>query len=132
MNRVVRNWAATANYDLRTAEAMYKAGRYLYVVFMCHLAIEKMLKAILAQRYPEDVPPKVHNLIHLAQKTEIALPDNLKDFFQRIDNVSVATRYPEDLRTLSKEFNQDTAKRILTETKRMIKWLKQHLKSGEL
>jgi HEPN domain-containing protein len=49
MNRVVRNWAATANYDLQTADAMYKAGRYLYVVFMCHLAIEKMLKAILAQ-----------------------------------------------------------------------------------
>ncbi|MHB8910880.1 MAG: HEPN domain-containing protein [Syntrophales bacterium] len=131
MNRVVRNWAETSNYDLRTAEAMYKAGRYLYVVFMCHLAIEKMLKAILAQKYPEDVPPKIHNLINLAQKTEMTLPDNLKDFFQRIDNVSVVTRYPEDLRTLSKEFNQETAKRILTETKRMIKWLKQQLKSDE-
>ena len=129
MNRVVKNWAATANYDLQTADAMYKAGRYLYVVFMCHLAIEKMLKAILAQKYPADAPPKIHNLIHLVQRTEVTLPDHLKDFFQRIDNVSVATRYPEDLRTLSKEFNQDTAKRILTETKRMIKWLKQHLKS---
>lgn len=129
MNRIVRNWAATANYDLRTADAMYKAGRYLYVVFMCHLAIEKMLKAILAQRYPEDAPPKIHNLINLAQRTEITLPENLKDFFQRIDNVSVVTRYPEDLRTLSREFNQNTAKQILTDTKRMIKWLKQHLKS---
>jgi len=93
MNRVVRNWAETSNYDLRTAEAMYKAGRYLYVVFMCHLAIEKIR------------------------------------IFQRIDNVSVITRYPEDLRTLSKEFNQETAKRIMTETKRMIQWLKQQLKS---
>ena len=130
MNRIVRNWVATANYDLRTADAMYKAGRYLYVVFMCHLAIEKMLKAILAQRYPEDVPPKIHNLINLAQRTEITLPENLRDFFQRIDNVSVATRYPEDLRTLSKEFNQNTAKQILTDTKRMIKWLKLHLKSN--
>jgi HEPN domain-containing protein len=129
MNRAVRNWAETSNYDLRTAEAMYKAGRYLYVVFMCHLAIEKMLKAILAQKYPEEVPPKIHNLINLAQKTEVALPDHLKDFFQRIDNVSVITRYPEDLRTLAKEFNQETAKKILTETKRMIKWLKQQLKS---
>ncbi len=98
---------------------------------MCHLAIEKMLKAILAQKYPEDVPPKIHNLIHLAQKTEMTLPDNLKDFFQRIDNVSVATRYPEDLRTLSKEFDKETAKRILNETKRMIKWLKQQLKSDK-
>jgi len=52
----------------------------------------------------------------------------MKDFFQRIDNVSVATRYPEDLHILSKEFNQETAKRILTDTKRMIKWLKHHLK----
>jgi HEPN domain-containing protein len=129
MNRVVRNWAETSNYDLRTAEAMYKAGRYLYVVFMCHLAIEKMLKAILAQKTPEEVPPKIHNLINLAQKTGVTLPDHLKDFFQRIDSVSVITRYPEDLRTLSKEFNQETAKKILTETKRMIKWLKQQLKS---
>lgn len=129
MNRVARNWLATANYDLQTADAMYKAGRYLYVVFMCHLAIEKMLKAILSQKYPTDFPPKIHNLIQLVQRTEINLPDPLKDFFQRIDNVSVATRYPEDLRMLSKEFNQDTAKQILAETKRMIKWLKQHLKS---
>ncbi len=58
MNRVVRNWAETSNYDLRTAEAMYKAGRYLYVVFMCHLAIEKMLKAILAQKLRKTCHPR--------------------------------------------------------------------------
>ena len=32
---------------------------------------------------------------------------------------------------LSKEFNQETAKRMLSETKRLIKWLKQQLKSDE-
>ena len=88
-----------------------------------------MLKAILSHKYPENVPPKLHNLINLAQKAEIAIPDNLIDFFQRLDNVSISTRYPEDLRTLSKEFNQVTAKLILINTKRLIKWLKQHLKS---
>ena len=128
MKRLVQNWIATSNYDLQTADAMYKAGRHLYVVFMCHLAIEKMLKAILAHKYPEDIPPKIHNLVNLTQKTELILPEDMKDFFQRIDNVSVATRYPEDLHILSKEFNQETAKRILTDTKRMIKWLKHHLK----
>jgi HEPN domain-containing protein len=129
MNKIAKNWVATSNYDIQTAAAMYKAGRYLYVVFMSHLAIEKMLKALLAHKYPENVPPKIHNLINLSQRAEIALPENLNDFLQRLDNVSVVTRYPEDLRTLSKEFNQDTAKLILTDTKRMIKWLKQHLKS---
>jgi len=76
MNRLVKNWIATSNYDLQTADAMYKAGRHLYVVFMCHLAIEKMLKAILAHKYPEDIPPKIHNLVNLTQKTEL--------YFQRI------------------------------------------------
>jgi HEPN domain-containing protein len=129
MEKAVKNWIASSNYDLQTANAMFETGRYLYVVFMCHLAIEKMLKALLAHKYPEDIPPKIHNLINLAQRAEIIPPKNLKDFFQRLDNVSILTRYPEDLRTLSKEFNQDTVKLILIDTRRMIKWLRQHLKS---
>jgi HEPN domain-containing protein len=127
MDKNVKNWVATSNYDIRTAEAMYKAGRYIYVVFMCHLAMEKMLKALLAKKYPKDIPPKIHNLINLAQRADISPPENLRDFFQRIDNVSIATRYPEDLRRLSKEFNQDRAKQILADTKRMLKWFKQQL-----
>ena len=129
MYKNVKNWVATSNYDIRTADAMYKTGRYLYVVFMCHLAMEKLLKALLANKYPQDIPPKIHNLINLAQRAEISPPEDLRDFFQRIDNVSIATRYPEDLRSLSKEFNQDRAKRILTDTKRMLRWLKQQLTS---
>ena len=35
---------ATTIYDLDTAKAMLKSERYLYVGFMCNLAIEKILK----------------------------------------------------------------------------------------
>ncbi len=34
-----------SEYDVETARHMLATGRYLYVVFMCHLALEKMLKA---------------------------------------------------------------------------------------
>ncbi|MCX5846646.1 MAG: nucleotidyltransferase domain-containing protein [Deltaproteobacteria bacterium] len=30
MNKIVKNWVATSNYDMQTADAMYKTGRYLY------------------------------------------------------------------------------------------------------
>ncbi len=40
-----RNWIACAEYDLETARSMFDSARYLYVVFMCHLALEKLLKA---------------------------------------------------------------------------------------
>lgn len=41
----IRNWIAMADYDLETAKHMLKTGRYIYVVFMCHLSLEKMIKA---------------------------------------------------------------------------------------
>jgi HEPN domain-containing protein len=128
MNNATKNWIASSNYDMQTAKAMFETGRYLYVVFICHLAMEKMLKALLSQKYPQDIPPKIHNLITLVQKAGIKPPDNLKDFFLRIDNVSVVTRYPEDMRALAKDFNKESAKLILSETRKILKWLKQNLK----
>lgn len=46
MRKTTANWLASADYDLETADAMLKSRRYLYVVFMCHLALEKTLKAL--------------------------------------------------------------------------------------
>ncbi len=40
-----RNWIACSDYDLETARHMFETGRYVYVIFMCHLALEKLLKA---------------------------------------------------------------------------------------
>ena len=36
-------WEDIAEYDLVTAEAMLFSGRYLYVVFMCQQAVEKLV-----------------------------------------------------------------------------------------
>ena len=44
MNRV-RYWIDLAKYDLETAKAMNLTKRYLYVGFMCHQVMEKVLKA---------------------------------------------------------------------------------------
>lgn len=47
MRKEVQNWLDSANYDLETAEHMFKTGRYIYTVFMCHSALEKVLKVKL-------------------------------------------------------------------------------------
>jgi HEPN domain-containing protein len=70
----VRNWIAMAEYDLETAKHMLKMGRYLYVVFMCHLAIEKMLKAHV-EFYENKFPPQIHDLQKLASRAKLEIPD---------------------------------------------------------
>jgi HEPN domain-containing protein len=42
MNPDAQRWRELALYDLGTADAMLSAGRYLYVLFCCQQAIEKI------------------------------------------------------------------------------------------
>lgn len=61
MKNEVKNWLDSSFYDLETAEHMYNTGRYIYTVFMCHLALEKLLKARV-QEITGETPPKTHDL----------------------------------------------------------------------
>ena len=89
------NYLISSEYDFTTARHMLNTGRHVYVVFMCHIAIEKLLKAIVAEK-TDRVPPKTHNLIYLIKLADLAIPQDLFDFIAKINNASVVTRYPED------------------------------------
>ena len=47
---------------------MLKTNRFLYVGFMCHQVIEKILKACYTF-LNDDMPPYTHNLRYLAEKS---------------------------------------------------------------
>jgi len=104
---------------------MFESGRYIYVVFMCHISTEKMLKAIVAEA-TQNIPPKTHNLIYLIKLGEVNLPSDLFEFVAKLNNASIITRYPEDFRKLLEVFPQDIAKEYLMTTQRVIEWLKSH------
>ena len=42
MADAAEKWAAQSLYDIETAKAMLDTGRYLYVLFCCQQAVEKM------------------------------------------------------------------------------------------
>ena len=41
-----QEWLRQADYDLDSAEYMFQCERYIYCIFLCHLAIEKALKGL--------------------------------------------------------------------------------------
>lgn len=42
-----KDWFEQADYDYDTAVYMSQGERYVYAVFMCHLALEKALKGLV-------------------------------------------------------------------------------------
>ena len=123
MLKETNNWLKMVDYDLKTAEHMFETKRYIYVIFLCHLAIEKTLKAFVSEE-TKKFPPKTHNLMYLTNVVKITFEKNFLDFIGIMNNVSIVTRYPEDISKLVKYYPKNTAKEYLNKTKEIISWIK--------
>jgi HEPN domain-containing protein len=115
-----------AEYDLETARHMSETGRYLYVVFLCHFALEKMLKACVTES-TQEIPAKTHDLIYLIKKSGLELPIEMLEFIGKINTASIPTRYPEDLQRALKEYPRTVVENYLTRAEQVIQWLQEQL-----
>lgn len=112
-----------ADYDLETADFMFKGGRFFYTVFMCHLSIEKALKGLYHKKLDE-IPPKTHNLVYLINKVGFKPPEEIGRFLVRLNQARIVTRYPEDLALLQREYTQTIVKEMLSKTRGTLEWIR--------
>jgi len=123
MDKRTLEWLKQADYDTDTAEFMCAGGRYFYAVFMCHLAVEKTLKALYQQKLQE-TPPKTHNLVYLLNRIGLRPDQDKSRVIARLNEANIATRYPDDIDKLQSDYSQEIAARILAQTKEILKWIK--------
>ncbi|MDP3435051.1 MAG: HEPN domain-containing protein [Bacteroidota bacterium] len=117
-------WYFQSDYDLETAFDMFKSGRYVYCIFMCHLSLEKVLKGLLVKSKGE-FPSKSHSLIYFVEKIELKMDDSYYEFLFTLNKISVPTRYPENLRKLVAEYSKERTENFLKRTKEIQSWIKQ-------
>jgi len=122
MDKDILYWINLSKYDIDTAKAMLASRRYLYVLFTCQQAIEKMLKALVVKN-TGSFPPKIHDLVKLLTIAGIEAPDEKKEFLAKLNYYYLETRYPAELSEISKLIKRQTALNIFNETRKMLKWL---------
>jgi HEPN domain-containing protein len=122
MTETARKWAEQSQYDLDTARAMLDSGRYLYVLFCCQQAVEKALKAVIVQRTGE-MPPRLHNLLRLAEAAGIELPIDKKRFLGELSAYYIQSRYPDEINSLGSTITREIADKTLNKTEETVKWL---------
>ena len=124
----VKYWVELSDYDFETAEAMLNSGRYLYVGFMCHQTIEKILKAYFCSRF-NDTPPFSHSLTLLCGKSGMndLLEDDTKTFIDLLEPLNIEARYPTHKKELLKSLTKTRCEEIFNETNKLRKWVKERL-----
>lgn len=121
----VKYWLDVADYDLETAEAMLATRRWLYVGFMCHQVIEKMLKAYWNTTRDDD-PPYIHNHKRLADGAGLYkdMDEEQKAFIDLITPLNIEARYPSYKEDLAKTLGEEMCKNIIGKTKTLQLWIK--------
>lgn len=123
MDKIVAHWVERAEYDLETAKVMLDTARYLYVAYMCQQAVEKLLKAIIAQQGKENLP--IHNLNRLAEVAGIRndLDAEQFNFLAELTPYYIEARYGDYKESLAESINAERAREVYDRTQEIFKWL---------
>ncbi|MDR1560671.1 MAG: HEPN domain-containing protein [Clostridiales bacterium] len=123
-------WLGLSDYDIETAKAMRKTGRYLYVGFMCHQVIEKALKAAIAKNCAEGaISPKIHHLLKLADRAGLfeKMSSEQQAFIKELNSLNIEARYPEYKEQIAEELSAEICDTLIVETEELQCWIKAQL-----
>lgn len=83
-----------ASEALSSTESLFKSKNYMHSLFFLHLATEKILKAVYAKKTAK-IPPPIHNLLRLAQGSNLILDNEITRELLEITDFNISTRYEE-------------------------------------
>jgi HEPN domain-containing protein len=109
-------WKESSLQDFETVRVLYEGKRYMMSLFVCHLAIEKLLKAHWVKDNKDNFPPFTHNLELLHNQTLLNLSNEQLGDLKLINAWNIEGRY-EDYnknfyRLCSKEYTERQLKMI--------------------
>ena len=98
------------------------------VGFICHLIVEKTLKAVITENINE-FPPKIHDLKSLAKHGNLLniLSNEQLDLLEQLNPLQIKARYPEYKNKISEALTLMKCHKIYTDTEEFLCWTKHRL-----
>jgi HEPN domain-containing protein len=123
IEKQINYWLTSSSMDWQTANDIYNSDKnFHYCLFICHLTIEKLLKAIVVQK-TNTFPPKSHNLTRLA---ELALLDVTIDqikLMEELNQFQLDTRYPDEKFSLYNKATKEFTTERISKIRELRQWL---------
>ena len=122
IDKTVQYWKEGAAYDLETGKSLLESRRFPYALFFGHLALEKILKALMVKT-TKDHAPFTHSLTFLASKIKFEIPESMLDKFAEYTEFHIESRYPDEKRDFYRRCTQEFPREKFAEIEEVYQWL---------
>ncbi len=90
--RMIEYYIESSDKDFKTMLDLYQTGNNAWALFVGHLVIEKMLKALYLKRI-KSFPPYIHDLRRICEKANIELDQHQGVLLDSITRFNIRARY---------------------------------------
>lgn len=100
VDKIVQHWIETSDEDFSTMQTLFDSKSYSWSLFLGHISIEKLLKALYVKQFKTHAP-FTHNLYRLGELIGLNMSDEYSDWLDEITSFNLNARYDD----YKKEFN---------------------------
>lgn len=94
VQKQINFWRGSSIEDWQVAQELVDRRHLRHGLFFAQLAMEKLLKAHVCQ-HTQDLAPRIHNLIRLAEIASIDLNSSQIDVLAEMSSFNIEGRYPD-------------------------------------
>ena len=123
----IEYWIDAAAVDFKAMKNLFKSKDYVWSLFLGHLVIEKLLKAIAVRNDIANVP-KIHDLNKISKRAGLHVDEKLGDMFDIITSFNIEVRYPDYKNEFYKKCTKEFATKYIEKISEIRLWLLNQIK----
>lgn len=125
---LVKFWTNSSDMDFKTMQNMFKSKDYHWALFVGHLVIEKLLKALFVKANEDKVPvPKIHDLLSLANRANLVLTEEQQNLLDEITSFNINARYADYKLSFYKKCTKKYSETKKKDIEKIRLWLKKQI-----
>jgi HEPN domain-containing protein len=116
-------WIEESDRDTAVMHSLLENRYYTWALFVGHLVLEKLLKALYVKNVGLQVP-RIHNLLKIARICGLQMSDEQEDFLLEVTTYNIKTRYPDFKKSFQRKANEEFTLERVAQIEETQKWLK--------
>lgn len=124
---LIKYWIDASEIDYKAMNNLFRSKDYVWALFIGHLVIEKLLKALVVKNN-EELVPKIHDLNKLAKLSSLELSEDRKNILDIITSFNIEARYPDYKKEFYKKSDFEFTSKHIKHINKVRSWLLEQLK----